>query len=129
MRKLLLLCATIALAVTMAPGAAYASKADCSSNRMCFWHHQNYEGDILQLQASDRHFGDHSDEAHSVYNNTKVAWVLYDDKDYADRHFCIRAGVSNRDIGAAPYKFGDKITSAKRRPNNSCGGLPQIRQN
>jgi hypothetical protein len=112
------------------PTVAQAAKSDCASGRMCFWYNQNYSGTDFYVVDSDTHLGVYSDKAHSVYNHTSVAWVLYDDLNFdpSDRHFCIRAGVSHPDIGAGPYRFGDKITSVRKLTSNSCGTIPQISQ-
>lgn len=123
-----LLAAAAAVAV---PATAQAAKADCfGSEALCLWHNQYYRGTLFAPVVSDGHLGDDSDDAHSVYNNTKVAWVLYDDENFddSDRHFCIRSGVSNPDLGASPYKFGDKITSVRRLTSNDCGDMAQIAQ-
>lgn len=108
---------------------AQADIAQCGSNLMCFWHDQGFGGRFFSLTASDAHLGSHSDEAHSVYNRTGVAWVLYDDENFRDTHWCIPPGVRNRDIGASPYRFGDKITSARRLGVRTCESYRNVISN
>jgi hypothetical protein len=114
----------------VAPTVAQAAKSDCASGKLCMWHNQNYTSTRFDRTSSDDHLNDDSDEAHSVYNFTGVAWVLYDDNTYdeSDRHFCIKAKVSHPDLGVGAYKFGDKITSVKKLGSNSCAGYPTITQ-
>jgi Peptidase inhibitor family I36 len=134
-----LLLATCALCMvvvtTFAPAASGATAAvaprgleQCQPFApMCFWHNQGYRSTFFSLSDSESHLGGNSDEAHSVWNRSTVAWILYDDNtfDESDRHFCIRPGHRNRDIGAPAYKFGDKITSAKRLDTSWCPpGVP-----
>jgi hypothetical protein len=112
------------------PTVAQAAKSDCLDSRLCMWHNQNYASTLFMRTSSDDDLVSNSDEAHSVYNHTKVAWVLYDDKGYddTDRYFCIKSEVSHPDIGAGPYRFGDKISSVRKLTSNSCGSMPQISQ-
>ena len=120
-----------AAAAVATPTAAQAVKQECDNIfALCMWHNQNYGGTRFTPADSVDHLGGDSDEAHSVWNHTTVAWVLFDDDDFDtnDRHFCIPAGVSHPNLGAAPYKFGDKITSVQRLETNNCGNLPQIAQ-
>ncbi|WP_327049343.1 beta/gamma crystallin-related protein [Microbispora sp. NBC_01189] len=63
-----------------------------------------------------------NDEASSVKNVDLFAWVLYDDVDYKDRHFCIRPGEWVENLGSSPWKFNDKISSLKRLTTSSCAG-------
>jgi hypothetical protein len=108
---------------------AMAARGDCASSRLCIWYNQNFTGTIKSYSASNPNLGGDSDEAHSIYNHTSVAWVVYDDADYStnDRRFCVKAGQYTSDLGQASYKFGDKITSISRRSNNTCpAGVPTL---
>jgi hypothetical protein len=60
-----------------------------------------------------------------LYNRTSVAWIVYDDSNYTDRAYCVFSGYAIPNLGASPYAFGDKISSAQRRPTNECpAGIP-----
>lgn len=114
---------------TFAGAPAYAAKSDCPSGKLCLWHNQNYLGTLFTRTSSDDDLGSNSDEAHSVYNHSNVAWVLYDDKNYStrDRRFCIKSGRSTADLGSGAYSFGDKISSVSKRSKNTCpSGVPRI---
>ncbi|WP_156046093.1 hypothetical protein [Herbidospora cretacea] len=65
-----------------------------------------------------------SDKASSLINRDWNAWVVYDDKWFRDRRFCIRPGESVPNLSAAQWKFNDKISSAQRLDSASCAGYP-----
>ncbi|GAB3817715.1 peptidase inhibitor family I36 protein [Kribbella italica] len=115
-----LLVATGGLVAATQPAAA--SRTDCPANRICIWHNQNFTPTAIPYVKNEPHLGSNSDEAHSVYNNGSVAWLLHDDDNYSrsDTFFCIRAGQYTSDLGQPAYKFGDKITSISKLPNNNC---------
>ena len=66
----------------------------------------------------------YSDKISSIRNLDSVAWVLFDDKNYQDRRYCIRPGESVPDLGAPMWKFNDKTSSVLRLTTASCTGYP-----
>lgn len=116
--------AALGVGVVVIPAPAWADWDDCSSARLCLYHNQDGEGDWFSRTSSDNDLGGDSDEAHSVWNRSQVAWLLYDDKDYSDRVLCIRSRYAAADLG--DYSFGDKISSVKKRSSDTCAGYSAI---
>ena len=106
-----------------------ATPSYASSVPLRLYEHTGYNGSSISLYSSDSNlwwnkgFGD---VASSVKNpsSSAVAWVLYDDTGYGDRHYCIRPGQSISNLGADAWKFGDKISSVKELGTASCAGYP-----
>ncbi|WP_169982863.1 MULTISPECIES: hypothetical protein [unclassified Microbispora] len=78
----------------------------------------------VYVPTSSPDLGGFSDKTSSLSNNDAVAWVLYDDKYYFDRHYCIRPGETVPNLSSSRWKFNDKISSAKRLATASCAGYP-----
>jgi hypothetical protein len=95
-------------------------KGECHENRLCLFDDDGFKDRRIALTSSENNMKDVSfgDKTSSVKNETKVAWVLYDDDNYDDRSICVRPGtsVSNLDTKS----FGDKTSSAKRLSSASC---------
>lgn len=119
------LAGALALSLTALMGvapAAQAAKSDCTSGKLCGWYNQNYGGTLNQYVNDYNDMGGNSDEWHSVYNRSSVAWLLYDDKDYKGTVKCAAAGASEDDLGS----FGDKVSSIKKRTVAGCGSYNPI---
>ncbi|WP_214108032.1 hypothetical protein [Acrocarpospora catenulata] len=89
------------------------------------WNADNswYQGDSRIFTTSkDALPSYYSDKISSIRNLDSVAWVLFDDKYYQDRRFCIRPGESVPDLGAPMWKFNDKTSSVMRLNTASCSG-------
>ncbi|MEV7007880.1 hypothetical protein [Streptosporangium sp. NPDC051022] len=65
-----------------------------------------------------------SDRASALENNDWSAWVVYDDRNFQDRRYCIRGWETVNVLGAPQWKFNDKISSVKRLNSRSCAGYP-----
>ena len=86
---------------------------------------QRMQGDARTYNRSEENLGGFGDEASSVQNTDRSrAWVLYDDKDYGDRRFCIRPNQTINNLHSAQWRFGDKISSVRRLGTSSCRGYP-----
>lgn len=117
----------VGLLVVMMPAPAQAAYSECSgSPRMCFWHNTGGGGTHFFVNHNDNHFGSHSDEAHSLWNRSGFAVLVFDDQDWdqSDRYFCVPPGYAHNDL--SNIQFGDKITSNIIRTNSSCGTHPTI---
>jgi hypothetical protein len=113
-RPLAVVALAAAVLVVGLPSQANADPDDCPPNRLCLWHNQNFESTLFHRVASSSGLGSNSDEAHSVFNNSQNAWILYDDSGFSDRRFCVRPGTRVSDLGSQAVKFGDKISSVQR---------------
>ena len=80
--------------------------------------------DRVYMPTSSPDLGSFSDKTSSLTNNDWMAWVVYDDKQYRDRHYCIRPGETVPNLSSSQWKFNDKISSAKRLETASCAGYP-----
>lgn len=101
----------------------------CPVGRFCLFDDHSYGDRRIALSASEDNMRDvdFGDKASSVMNRTSSAWIIYDDKDYADRRFCLPPGVGVRDLGVEAMKFNDKTSSARRAGSASCpSGTPVI---
>ena len=130
MRSTLVSTAVVTVTAATALVAAPASAAidQCNTGQMCFWHNTAYEGTFFKLTASDADLGSNSDEAHSLYNRTGYNWIVYDDKNYSnnDRRFCVPKGVRVSNLASSAYKFGDKISSAKKLAGACPAEIPKL---
>ncbi|WP_062348870.1 hypothetical protein [Herbidospora yilanensis] len=75
-------------------------------------------------QVSKPEFPTFNDKTSSLINNDWRAWVVFDDKNYQDRRYCIRPGETVPNLSAQQFKFNDKISSALRLEGASCAGYP-----
>jgi len=119
------LLASIAAAAAVFAGTAGASTPAQASTAGLFaandsWY-QGFSGTITETWSN---LGYDSDKYSSVRNEDSVAWVLFDDKYFRDRRFCIRPGESVPDLGAPLWKFNDKTSSVLRLSTASCEGYP-----
>jgi hypothetical protein len=80
--------------------------------------------DQVYMPASSTDLAGFSDKTSSLTNNDWMAWVVYDDKYYEDRHYCIRPGETVPNLSSSRWKFNDKISSARRLDTASCAGYP-----
>ncbi|TKK81104.1 hypothetical protein FDA94_34115 [Herbidospora galbida] len=78
----------------------------------------------VRTQISHPDLTSFSDKTSSLTNYDWNAWVVYDDKNYRDRHYCIRPGETVPNLSSSRWKFNDKISSAKRLQSASCAGYP-----
>ncbi|MCC5577113.1 hypothetical protein IMZ11_15920 [Microtetraspora sp. AC03309] len=89
------------------------------------WHPElGAEGMWVVTPTSEPDLGGFSDKTSSLVNNDWMAWVVYDDKNYRDRHYCIRPGETVPNLSSSRWKFNDKISSAWRLNTASCAGYP-----
>ncbi|KAB2810588.1 hypothetical protein F9L07_01060 [Pimelobacter simplex] len=129
MRRHLVSAAVMMTAVTTLVAAPASAAIDqCNSGQMCFWHNTSYEGPFFKLTASDDDLGGNSDEAHSLYNRTGYNWIVYDDKNFStgDRRFCVPKDVRVSNLASDAYKFGDKISSAKKLSGACPAEIPKM---
>lgn len=95
-------------------------KGECHPGKFCLFDDNGYRDRRIALTASENNMKDVSfgDKTSAVKNRSKVAWLLYDDHDYSDRHLCVRPGASLTNLD--DYNFGDKTSSAKRLTGTTC---------
>lgn len=86
--------------------------------------YNGYEVALYESYSELRWSKGFNDLTSSVYNQDSVAWVLYDDTGYQDRRYCIAPGQRISNLHNDAWKFGDKISSAKRLTTASCGNYP-----
>jgi hypothetical protein len=119
-----LLSATALATVTL---ATVAAPAHADGGFLVLYTDSLFKGDPLVYWQSDPAMSYwSSDKASSVRNHDSVAWVLFDDKQYRDRRFCIRPGKEMAYLGAEAYRFNDKISSVRRMPTADCEGHPEF---
>ncbi|GAA3443499.1 peptidase inhibitor family I36 protein [Planomonospora venezuelensis] len=120
--------AAVALTASAPPAQAALRHNDYYDDYLVLYFDDDFGGFPAVYWKSDPAMIRHdSDKASSVRNNTDAAWVLYDDKNYRDRAFCIPPHHEVRDLGWPAYKFNDKVSSVERLPYTApCGGRPRI---
>lgn len=133
--------ATVASAMAVLGVSAVATPAhavDDEWETLVLREHAGYEGRVhvlytmvphdiygwVRVPASDPDLSIFSDKTSSLTNNDRMAWVVYDDKQYRDRHYCIRPGETVPNLSSSRWKFNDKISSVKRLDTASCAGYP-----
>lgn len=121
MRKAISTVAVWLSAVTLSMLSAMPAHA--YSTHIVLGEHQNFAGETPGYSRSTSSIS-FSDKASSVKNYTSSAWVLYDDRGYGDRHYCIRPGQVINDLHYRAWNFGDKISSLRRLGTRSCAGHP-----
>ncbi|WP_179855071.1 peptidase inhibitor family I36 protein [Paractinoplanes atraurantiacus] len=119
--------ATASLFALSAPAeAAQAVCIEPEPAALYLYENRNGSGDVFQATASVidfRVFG-FNDKASRVWNKYDCrAWVLYDDNQFEDRHYCIRPNQTV-DLHLEKWNFGDKISSVKKLTGKSCSGYP-----
>lgn len=116
------------LAVAAVAGAtltATASPAVADGEPLILYEHSGYKGYPSAFWDSEVSLSWWtSDSTSSVANYSSVAWVLYDDRYFEDRRYCIRPGERVERLGDAPWKFNDKISSIKKLSGPGCEGYP-----
>lgn len=112
--------ATVFAALALAPTV----QADALAGPLVLGEHQDLGGAQWNYTGSETRLGSAGDKASSVKNRDVVAWVLYDDTNHGDRHFCIGATGYIPNLHDSKWNFGDKISSVKRLSSNSCRGYP-----
>lgn len=121
-RRAAALAAAVAAALTV---TAVPAHADEPYSALVLYYDGWFEGyPIIRYDSDPAMSNFASDEASSVKLYGPYAWVLYDDKHYKDRHYCIRPGEKVEHLGAPQWKFNDKISSVKRLSTGSCAGYP-----
>ncbi|MGW8575538.1 peptidase inhibitor family I36 protein [Streptomyces niveus] len=115
---------TTAATVFSALGVAPTVQADALTGPLVLGEHQDLGGAQWSYTGSETRLGSASDRASSVKNRDSVAWVLYDDTNHGDRHYCLRATGYIPNLHDSRWNFGDKISSVKRLGSNSCRGYP-----
>ncbi|MEN3538387.1 hypothetical protein AAH991_24970 [Microbispora sp. ZYX-F-249] len=80
--------------------------------------------DRVYMPSSSPDLGGFGDKTSSLTNNDWMAWIVYDDKQYRDRHYCVRPGETVPNLSSSQWKFNDKISSARRLDTASCAGYP-----
>ena len=112
-------------AVTTATLTTLVAPAHAEAGPLVLYTDSFFEGYPLTYWHSDpaMSYGT-SDKASSVKNYDDVAWVLFDDKQYRDRRYCIRPGEEVARLGADALRFNDKISSVYRMPTADCGQYP-----
>ncbi|WP_062433304.1 hypothetical protein [Herbidospora daliensis] len=128
-----------AVALGLLGAAAPAQATELDFHTLYLFEHGGYDGRATPLQTVEWSDAGHfwvfrpisqpelplfNDEASSLTNNDWNAWVVFDDKNYRDRRYCIRPGESVPSLGAQQFKFNDKISSALRLESASCAGYP-----
>nr|WP_062331104.1 hypothetical protein [Herbidospora sakaeratensis] len=129
--------AAVVLGLLSAAAPAQATELDFRT--LYLFEHAGYEGRYRPVQTLEwnelGHFWVYrqasapelplfNDETSSLTNNDWNAWVVYDDKDYQDRRYCVRPGETVPNLSAQQFKFNDKISSARRLESASCAGYP-----
>ncbi|MYW01525.1 hypothetical protein [Streptomyces sp. SID3343] len=64
------------------------------------------------------------DLASSAQNTDTSAWVLFDDRNYRDRRYCLPPGGYIANLHSGSWNFGDKTSSVLRLGTASCAGYP-----
>ncbi|WP_214110501.1 beta/gamma crystallin-related protein [Acrocarpospora catenulata] len=121
--RILLSMATAVAATLGAAGTATPARAEIAG----LWVYTDswFEGyEAVHIVNAPNLSSSWSDKYSSIRNTDNAAWVLYDDKWYEDRHFCIRPGESVEYLGASRWKFNDKTSSVRKLPTRSCEGYP-----
>ncbi|GAA2904806.1 hypothetical protein GCM10010517_70920 [Streptosporangium fragile] len=103
-------------------GAAFPAQAQVTGLR--FYEDDDFKGEVKSYYATQWYLWEWNHWASSVRNSDDVAWVLYDDWDYADRRFCLRSGEEVKRLGDEQWRFNDKTSSIRRLSTNSCAGYP-----
>lgn len=124
MRRTLRTLLSAAVLVAAAP-TALAAPAHADTGPLVLYTDSLFEGYPLTYWHSDpaMSYGT-SDKASSVRNYDNVAWVLFDDKHYQDRRYCIRPGEEVALLGVDGLRFNDKISSVYQMPTADCGRYP-----
>jgi len=105
--------------------AAPAAQADAAAGQLLLGRDQSLTGTVWSHRSSIANLGSsEGDKASSAKNEDSVAWVLYDDKNYKDRRYCLTPGRYIRDLHGGSWNFGDKISSVYRLSTASCAGYP-----
>ncbi|WP_204043928.1 hypothetical protein [Acrocarpospora phusangensis] len=113
------------LAVAVLVGVGVSAPAQGRSGGLWNSNDSWYEGYSRIFGGSNANMPSYySDKISAIRNYDSVAWVLFDDKYYEDRRFCIRPGESVPDLGAPQWKFNDKTSSVLRLTTASCAGYP-----
>ncbi|WP_055550094.1 beta/gamma crystallin-related protein [Streptomyces sp. NBRC 110028] len=121
MTALLVAAAATTAILTTAP----AAQADAAAGHLLLGRDQNLTGTVWAHSSSIANLGSsEGDKASSAKNEDSRAWVLYDDKNYKDRRYCLTPGRYIRDLHSDPWNFGDKVSSVRRLGTASCAGYP-----
>ncbi|NEY32592.1 hypothetical protein GTU99_10375 [Streptomyces sp. PRKS01-65] len=119
-RGLIAVVAAVATAMVTAP----ASHAGTRAAGLLLGQHQNLGGSVWYFPGSKADIGSAGDKASSAKNDDTVAWLLFDDKNFSDRRYCLAPGYYVKDLHFGSWNFGDKISSVKRLTTSSCSGHP-----
>jgi len=132
MRRLATVVSTVLVAslISTAPGltpAAQASYSECKKGRLCAWHEGNYEGTYNRYTNDFNDLKSNSDEWDSIRNRSKVAWLLYVNKNYKGKVKCISPGQHQSRLVNVGMR--DKISSIKKMPGrhpDRCGKYEKV---
>lgn len=119
-------CLAIAAAIVGITGTATAAHADLGVGDpagLYLYEDSWFEGE-LYVRTYSTNLHESSDRASSIENNDWSAWVVYDDRNFQDRRYCIRPWEKVNVLGAPQWKFNDKISSVKRLNSYDCDGYP-----
>lgn len=119
MRKFL-----IAAALAVLPIAATAAPAQASIGSLILGEHQDLRGTTWAHQRSTGAIGAAEDKASSIFNDSDYAWLVFQDKNYKGRYYCIRSGQIVKNLHLSKWGFGDKISSAMILNRTHCVGQP-----
>jgi hypothetical protein len=115
--------ATVAITcAALGSALAFATPAHAAADGLYLAEDSFLHGELRYYGNSRSGIGGFSDEASSLFNDSTSAWVVYDDKNYKDRRYCIRPGERVNNLHWASWKFGDKISSIRRLNSDSCAG-------
>jgi hypothetical protein len=112
----------VASAALLSP-LALAAPAEATLEGLLLGEHQNLDSPRFYAN-SERNLRGFSDETSSIRNESPVAWVLFDDREFEDRRYCIRPGEQVDDLHDRTWRFGDKTSSIMRLTSASCAGFP-----
>jgi hypothetical protein len=131
-RRLVTLLATLLVAsfITAAPGltsAAQASYSECKKGRLCAWHDTSYESKYNRYTNDFNDLQSNSDEWDSLRNRSSSPWMLYTDKNYKGKVFCINPGFRQPQL--RNYGLHDKISSIRKKTwgnKKTCHPTPNV---
>lgn len=124
--------AVIGSGLVLSAPAAQADWQNCPAGYLCMWDDANYLDTVKNLKTRDNDLQnpagitDFGDKTSSIRNNSGVAFIVHDDTNYGGRAYCIKSGIRIWNLQLEPWEFGDKISSAQARSDNTCGPYPHF---
>jgi hypothetical protein len=115
----------VAAGILVGATLTFASPAQAQVEGLYLSKDRDHRGETRIYTTSRSSFGGgFSDEASSAENYSSLAWVLFDDENYRDRHYCLRPHEIVYNLHDPAWNFGDKVSSALRLNTSSCAGYP-----